>query len=169
MTTAEPVGRRIYLAARYSRVVEMRRVRDTLQAMGHTVTSRWIDDPGVYDAGRLESDLEGCGAFAAAALADVAASDTLILFTGGGGKGGRHFEFGYAFRLGLRLVVAGPREHVFHALPQVEWHPGFAHLVAAWAPDFVADDFIRDRHADLDPNRDEAAYDDFSGDWKADR
>jgi hypothetical protein len=162
-------GRKVYLAARYSRVAEMHGVRGTLQAMGHTVTSRWIDDPGVYDEARLESDPEGSAAFAAEALADICAADTLISFTGGGGKGGRHVEFGYAFRMGLRLVVAGPREHVFHALPQVEWYPGFAHLVAAWAPEFVRDDFVQDRRADLDPNRAEAGYDDFSGDWKADR
>lgn len=39
-------GRRIYLAARYSRNAEMRGVRDVLEGLGHKVTSRWIDQHG---------------------------------------------------------------------------------------------------------------------------
>jgi len=33
----------VYLAARYRRHPEMRRVRDELVARGYVVTSRWID------------------------------------------------------------------------------------------------------------------------------
>jgi hypothetical protein len=136
-TTTEP-GRKIALAARYSRNVEMRGVRDTLEALGHEVTSGWIDDPAVYDMERLDSDPAGCAAFAAEALADIFAADTLISFTGDGGKGGRHAEFGYALGLRTRhLVVVGPREHVFHTLPDIEWHPDVAHLAAAWTPEFA--------------------------------
>ena len=158
--------RKVYLAARYSRAAEMRELRDVLEGYGHEVASRWIDDPDAYDAARLDSDPDGCGDFAARALADICAADTLISFTGDGGKGGRHVEFGLAIRLGLRLVIAGPREHVFHALPAVEWYPTWAHLLTAWAPAYVrADDFVQDRRADLDPNRGEAGYDDHR-DWE---
>lgn len=139
MSTTES-GRTIYLAARYSRNAEMRGVRDVLEALGHKVTSRWIDDPGVYDEERLESDPAGCAAFAAGALADIFAADTLISFTGGGGKGGRHCEFGYALGLRTRhLVAVGPREHVFHTLPDIEWYPDWAHLVMAWSPVFAGE------------------------------
>ena len=42
---ATGAGRKVYLAARYSRNAEMRMVRDVLEGLGHTVTSRWIDQP----------------------------------------------------------------------------------------------------------------------------
>lgn len=35
-------------------------------------------------------------------------------------RGGRHVEFGMALAWGLRLIVIGQRENVFHCLPQVE-------------------------------------------------
>jgi hypothetical protein len=36
-------------------------------------------------------------------------------------RGGRHVEFGLALAWSKHLIVAGPREHVFHWLPQVRW------------------------------------------------
>jgi len=35
-------------------------------------------------------------------------------------RGGRHVEFGLALAWGKRLMIVGPRENVFHCLPQVE-------------------------------------------------
>jgi hypothetical protein len=34
---------RVYLAARYSRREELCRYADDLRAIGHTITSRWLD------------------------------------------------------------------------------------------------------------------------------
>ncbi len=39
---------------------------------------------------------------------------------GGGGKGGRHIEHGYAVATGKRLIVVGPRENIFHCHPATE-------------------------------------------------
>ena len=39
-------GKKVYLAARYSRNEEMRGVRDVLEVLGYEVTSRWIDQHG---------------------------------------------------------------------------------------------------------------------------
>ena len=39
---------------------------------------------------------------------------------GGASRGGRHVEFGLALAWGKGVVVVGPRENVFHTLPQVE-------------------------------------------------
>lgn len=135
-------GKRIYLAARYSRHPEMRGVRDVLEALGCEVTSRWIDMHGgvltqSIGPGRLNADPERACPFAEADLDDLRLADTVISFTSadGGGKGGRHVEFGVAVGLGKRLVLVGPREHVFHTLPSIEWHPDWAHLVQAWAPE----------------------------------
>lgn len=127
-----------YLASRYSRNAEMRGYRDALQALGHEVTSRWIDQHGgnlleSLVAGELNSDPEGCSKYAAIDVDDLTRADTVISFTSaeGGGKGGRHIELGLALGLGKHLVICGPRENVFHTLPQIEWHPDWAHLLTA--------------------------------------
>mgnify|MGYP001588867675 CR=1 FL=1 len=140
--TPQEAGRKVYLAARYSRNAEMRGVRDVLEAIGHKVTSRWIDQHGgnlleSIVAEKLNAEPEACAHYAHVDLDDLSGADTLISSTSadGGGKGGRHVELGVAIGLGLRLVLVGPREHVFHTLPDIEWYPDWAHLVMAWAPE----------------------------------
>ena len=117
---------KIYLAARYVRAAEMRDARRVLESLGHEVISSWIDMP-------VASTPDARAYLAAMAVEEIRACDTLISFTGEGGLGGRHAEFGIALALGRRLVVTGPREHVFHDLPEVEWHPDWVHLVTAWS------------------------------------
>jgi hypothetical protein len=130
---------KIYLAARYSRNAEMRSIRDQLQDLGHEVTSRWIDQHGgnlleSIAAGKLNANPVECYPYAEIDVADLMAADIVISFTSadGGGKGGRHVEFGLALGLGKRVVLVGPRENVFHTLPAVEWHEDWASLLAAW-------------------------------------
>ena len=132
--------RTIYLAARYSRNEEMRGVRDVLQALGYEVTSRWIDQHGgnlleSIVAEKLNADPAECSKYAAVDVDDLTRADTVVSFTSadGGGKGGRHIEFGLALGLGKRLVIVGPRENVFHTLPQVEWYPDWSRLVMSWS------------------------------------
>jgi hypothetical protein len=136
---------KIYLAARYSRNGEMRGVRDVLQALGHEVTSRWIDQHGgnlleSIVAEKLNENPGACAHYAEVDVADLSAADVVVSFTseGGGGKGGRHVEFGLALGLGKRLVIVGPRENVFHTWPGVEWYPDWAHLVMAWSAPVLA-------------------------------
>lgn len=129
---------KIYLAARYSRHPEMRGVRDVLTAMGHEITSRWIDMhggkyPASFTAETLNSDPTYCGLLGQHDVEDVTAADTVISFTGEGGKGGRHVEFGIAVGLGKRLIIVGQREHIFHTLPEVEHFPSWRSLVIALA------------------------------------
>lgn len=118
---------KIYLAARYSRNPEMRLCRDALAAAGHIVTSRWIDQhegelEESFTPERLDAEPEFCGRFARVDVDDLVSADIVVSFTGngGGGKGGRHVEFGIAAALGKRLILVGPRENVFHCLPAVE-------------------------------------------------
>lgn len=119
--------RSVYLAARYSRHPEMRRVRDELAALGYVVTSRWIDQhngalPDSLDQTALNTEAERAALFAQADLDDLAHADTVISFTTpqGGGKGGRHVEFGVALGWGKHVVLVGPRENIFHTLPGLE-------------------------------------------------
>lgn len=139
---------RYYFAARYSRHPEMRGYRDELTRAipGAVVTSRWIDchDDELeqsYTPEVLNADPEGCWRHGEHDLDDLAQADVLVSFTGngGGGKGGRHIEHGYA--LGLltwdedqpdpRIVVVGPRENIFHCHPATEVYPDWASFLAA--------------------------------------
>ena len=166
---------KVYLAARYSRNAEMRGVRDVLEALGFQVTSRWIDQHGgnlleSIVAERLNAEPGECSRYALIDLDDLHAADTVISFTsaGGGGKGGRHIEFGYALGLGKHVVIVGPRENVFHTLPTVEWYPDWPHLVMAWSARLEGtghpDDCIcvrcEDARVDTDPDPD--GWDDFA-------
>jgi hypothetical protein len=46
-------------------------------------------------------------------------------------RGGRHVEFGYALGIRKRVILVGPRQHVFHCLPEVEHYPSWPRLVMA--------------------------------------
>lgn len=132
---------KIYLAARYSRNDEMRGIRDVLERMGHKVTSRWIDcHPDTNGTPELENSLsqealtaapEVGARFAQVDVADLEAADVVISFTSpdGGGKGGRHIEFGYGLARGKQMILVGPRENVFHTLPEVERYRDWPHLL----------------------------------------
>jgi len=118
---------KVYLASRYSRFPEMQAVREQLHALGHVVTSRWIDgdhqinDQGLSDEAKAEERTR----FAQEDWDDLLAADWVISFTeeprATNSRGGRHVEYGAALALGKRLLVVGYRENVFHCLPQVEF------------------------------------------------
>lgn len=123
---------KFYLAARYSRREELCGYREQLQAMGHTVTSRWlngdhqISDTGLNVGNDPEADqftIAERERFAAEDLQDVLAADVLVAFTepprSTASRGGRHVEFGVAIGQPMPVAVIGPRENVFHCLPSV--------------------------------------------------
>lgn len=112
-----------YLATKYDRYAEMQGVRDFLVALGHTVTSTWHDQHEQEESApldQLNSEPDRVAKYARLDIDDLRAADTVISFTGQQSTGGRHVELGLAIAMDKRLIVVGPREHVFHALPQVE-------------------------------------------------
>lgn len=131
MNNLEPT--KIYLAAKYEMHPLMREFRDWLQDKGFIITSRWIDlhgdkVPTPFSSAELAGDFgsvhEQAGLYAQHDVEDVEAADWLICFSiGGGGRGGRHVEWGIGINQRKRLTLIGPREHVFHCLPQVEVFP----------------------------------------------
>lgn len=125
----EPVAPlRIYLAARYSRRLELCGYRDKLQTMGHWVDARWLDGHHEinYDDQAARDALHEVKRqqFATEDLTDLLAAECLIAFTEEPRKtttrGGRHVEFGIALALGKRVIVVGPKENVFYSLPGIE-------------------------------------------------
>lgn len=131
-------ARKIYLAARFGRKALMCAYREQLQALGHTVVSRWLDGPDENAMDWQKAD-GGVGAEVAVMCAaidacDIEACDLFVLFTDGKltfSRGGRHVEFGYALANDKTVVVVGERENIFHYLPEVLWYPGFNGLTEA--------------------------------------
>lgn len=130
----------VYLAARYSRREELCEYRHDLQARGHKVPARWLlgehQVHGVEAARAVEAGgpvpSDQARQFARDDVEDVLAADVIVSFTeqprSNTSRGGRHVEFGIG--VGLRhagltvksptLLVVGPLENVFHALPCVD-------------------------------------------------
>ena len=110
-------GDRVYVAARFERQAEARALAYELIANGYPVTARWLNAPGL-----ALGDLARERLWAQADLADLDAADVYLLLSDEvPGRGGKDFEGGYAYARGKRLVVVGPRAHIFHALPGVHW------------------------------------------------
>ena len=132
---------RIYIASRYGRRAEMVEAARQLEALGHEVTSRWID--GEHEAVDATASDEERRGWALEDVADIDRCQVLLAFTeepgaAGGGRGGRHIETGYALGCGKLVYLVGPSENVFHCLPQVQrwktWGECLAWFTAWRAP-----------------------------------
>lgn len=139
---------KIYLAARYSRREELCLYRSQLQKLGHDVQARWLNgghqlsNEGTPIGDNGEALVESGGDEAAKLRAhfanddweDVNAAECVINFTeaprSGASRGGRHVEMGIALARGVRCIVIGYRENIFHWLPQVEFCENFDQAVA---------------------------------------
>lgn len=116
---------RIYLAARYSRRLELCGYRDQLHAMGHNVQACWLDGSHqISDDGSASERAAALRAkFARDDMNDVLDCQTLIAFTepprSNASRGGRHVELGIALGRLRRVMIVGPRENVFCWLPEV--------------------------------------------------
>ena len=134
---------KIYLAARYSRRLELCGYRDRLRALGHEVNARWLDgahqisDNGTPIGESGESLVEGDSGsesphavalrqkFAEEDYRDVLDCDLLVAFTepprSPHSRGGRHVELGMALGAGILVSVVGYRENIFCWLPEVSF------------------------------------------------
>lgn len=130
-----------YLAARYSRRLELCEYRDELEEHGNRVTSRWLKgEHELLDRDGLSvqaADAER-RRFAMEDWNDLMASEVVVSFTEEprktNGRGGRHVEFGAALAARKAMVVIGPRENVFHHYPGVEHYETWAKFTAKWFP-----------------------------------
>lgn len=103
---------RVYLAGRYDRRVELLGYSRTLRHP-NVCTARWLT--GAHEGATDAETLRRC---AEEDLEDIEGSDLMVAFTEdpsvGFTSGGRHVEVGYAFGIGVPVVVVGPIENVFH-------------------------------------------------------
>jgi hypothetical protein len=140
---------RLYLAARYSRRLELCAYRSQLADLGITVAGRWLDgahqlsDKGVPIADTGEALVEDGSddraaelrtKFALDDLSDVLSSDALVAFTEtprvSTSRGGRHVELGIALGSGIPVTIVGPRENIFCWLPEVIHYETWAGYLA---------------------------------------
>ena len=124
---------KVYIAARYSQKEEMKQVAALLRDKKIEVTSSWLLEPhpsGTTMDQVSEEDL--CG-YAQRDLEDIEAGDAVVLFTVDPliptVRGGRHVETGYCICLKKPLYIVGPRENIFHYLPQVKQYSDIASLL----------------------------------------
>lgn len=123
---------KVYLASRYSTKEQMAIYAAELRANGIGVTSRWIDEPHSSNIGGLPTSIlsaEEILKLAEDDIEDVRKADLLVFFSVDPkipvARGGRHVEFGYALGLGKPILVVGPRENIFHYLPQIKFVQNF--------------------------------------------
>lgn len=115
---------KFYLAAGFSSKELIAARSCQLIKIGIGVTSTWPNETvssihNLYDLTdeymRLAAERD---------IKEIQEADGVILFTQESTKpflrGGRMHEFGYAHGRGKRLIVCGPRENIFHYLPDVE-------------------------------------------------
>lgn len=140
-----------YLAARYTRRLELCEYREQLHTLGFRVYGRWLDgshqldDTGtpIGDAGELLVEQGGQRAatlrrkFADDDFEDVMTADRLIAFTEvprtSNSRGGRHVELGIALGQRKPVTIIGPRENVFCWVPSVEQFDTWPEFLASVA------------------------------------
>jgi nucleoside 2-deoxyribosyltransferase len=115
---------KIYVAAKYYRGTELKKLCAELRTVGHEVTSRWI----------LQGE-EGMTAEAAALmdLEDVDAAEAVLFIGEPRGSenrgGGRWFELGYAHAKGKKLfVVLNMEERGTHDINEAGHETVFTHM-----------------------------------------
>jgi hypothetical protein len=143
---------RYYFAGAYARRAELGRYAFAIQmeANGAKVVSRWLTDPqegldAGFSAGGLETPeaVSKAWEYGQRDIEDLSGADAIVSFTGEGLRGGRHIEHGMAISYydnhpwdlsqrtePIRLIVVGPREHVFHCHPATEVYPDWAAFLA---------------------------------------
>ena len=115
----------VYIAAPFSYKDDLKSFRAELEERRIEVTSRWLDEcaaptatldqfPDDYHLDTTNTDIN-----------DINRCNVLVLFTidplgPPKPRGGRHWETGYAYAKGKEIVIIGPRENIFHYLPDVK-------------------------------------------------
>lgn len=117
----------VYLAAPYSSKEEIRRYAAQLNTLGLEVTAQWLDEPHAATIPFTSRDPEELREFARRDVDDIARADAFVFFSldpeQPTKRGGRHVELGIALAMKKRIIVVGPRENIFHFLPEIEVAP----------------------------------------------
>ena len=87
-------------------------IRKGLEAVGHTVVARWLDETPV-----ATPEATHWGKLAVEDLLDVRAAQIFVLDTRTmTPRGGREVELGVALERGMPVYIVGPQRNVYHYL-----------------------------------------------------
>ncbi len=109
---------KLYIAAHSQETAK--RLKDSLEARGHEVVSKWIVADTKFGLGIAAYTDKERHDLALMDEHDVRRADAVVLVAEAEGRtvpGGKHVETGIALALGRRVFVVGRRENLFH------WHP----------------------------------------------
>lgn len=114
---------KVYLAARFSSKAEVALRAEELKALDIECTSTWLTEEAPANTTLDKHSDSYLTHTAMVDIRDMRRSDAIVLFTIDPKemtpRGGRHFESGFAYGSGKPLIICGPRENVFHYLPDV--------------------------------------------------
>lgn len=136
---------RIYLAGSWDRREELKGYASQVMEAGYEVTSRWLLKDYVI-GGKVDVQQEIstlAQPFALEDVTDIRRADGILCFSDSNKsvRGGRHVELGIAVALEKSIVLVGPKENVFHTLPNVirwpVWDPARLHELANLQRDFL--------------------------------
>jgi nucleoside 2-deoxyribosyltransferase len=127
-----------YLAAQFSWKEDIAAKKRQLEGLGYTVTSTWTDEEAAANCSLKDFTGDYHEAMADRDLREIEAADVLVAFSVDPDtltrRGGRHVEFGYAMGKGKSVIVVGPKENIFHHLPNVRRFVNWESFVESLPP-----------------------------------
>jgi nucleoside 2-deoxyribosyltransferase len=108
---------KFYLAASFTKKASMRAAKNVLEALGHEVTSRWIEGQETIP---VPDNQTACIESAIRDMHDINEADTVLVFSDKPSTTGGYFwEIGYAYGIRKKIVVIGPIRNIFMYLPNI--------------------------------------------------
>lgn len=105
---------KIYLCGRFGRRAELAEHAQALAEDGHEITATWLCETSADDQYLTSQECQGA---AKLDTTDIDRSDLVLVFSEAPdspyGRGGRHFEHGWAAAKGKEILIVGPMENVF--------------------------------------------------------
>jgi len=118
---------KLYLAGSWECREEFRDYRQVIEALGFEVTSEWLDEEDAPHSVYTPALAVSHRASAIRDIENIESADFVVCFTEDPlvprVGGGRHWECGYAYAVGLPVVYVGEKEHIFHHLPSATFLP----------------------------------------------
>lgn len=120
----------VYIAGRYSRRQEFVTVAELLKEHGFEIVSQWVfggeDGKSLEEIARMDYD-------------DCAKAGIVLSYTEDPQvehrQGARHAEFMQGYILGSACCLIGPREIIFHHLPDVHQYDTLSEFIKDWNPE----------------------------------
>lgn len=93
----------------------MRKIRDSLVRLGHTICSNWLSEDNAQSLPELSTKRRQMYSYRD--IGEVVSADILIIDTNEEScSGGREVEYGMALALGKPVWVVGPVRNIFHSV-----------------------------------------------------